>query len=137
MNSEVVCSDLFQRNLGERLCNKLNDVIVVDDLVDVSLIVRAGEDDHLALTPHEFAELLKLVQEHKPVHNGHIDVQKDDPGDVVWIILILTQEFQRTFARILYFYAMGEAGNLYNSLTDEIISVIVIDQQYQFHAIIP
>src|SRR5690606_19314171 len=102
-------------------------VIVIHNLIDVALVIGTGEDNYLTLIPNELVKLLELVQEHKPVDDGHINVQKNETGKVLRRILILPQVIERCFSGTLNLDTGGELRYLDDTLTDKIISIIIID----------
>jgi hypothetical protein len=128
---DVVQLDFVESNFRQRLGDEFNDVVVVDDLVDVALIVGAGKDDNLALVPHHLAELLEFVKEHESIDDGHVDVQEDDVRKIVRRRLIFFQIIQSALSRVLHFHSLRELRDLDDTLTDEIISLIIIDKHYQ------
>jgi len=87
--SDIVQLNLIQRHLREGLGNEFNHVIVIDDLVDIALVIRAGEDNDLTFIANQLVEFLKFIQEDEPIYNGHVNVQKNQAGKLSGIILIL------------------------------------------------
>ena len=47
-----------QRNLCEGLCDEFNNVVVVHDFINIALVIRTAEDNHLAFSAHQFIEFL-------------------------------------------------------------------------------
>src|SRR6185295_10662438 len=76
--ADVIQFDFVQRDLRQRLGDELDNVIIVDNLVNIALIVRTGKDNDLAFILNQLTELVEFVQEHKSIHNGHIDIQKNN-----------------------------------------------------------
>src|SRR5690606_10772189 len=90
--------DFVEGHFGQRLGDKLNDMIVVDDLVDVPLVVRTRQDDHLAFVSHHFVELFEFIEEHESIDDGHVDIEKNKTGKVRDLVLVLAKVVERGFA---------------------------------------
>src|SRR5258706_12034179 len=95
---DVIQFDFVQRNFRQGLGDELDNVIIVDNLVNIPLIVRTGKDNDLALILDQLTKLVEFVQEHKSIHNRHIDIQKNNVGKVVRNILVFFQVIESALA---------------------------------------
>src|SRR4051812_49200381 len=59
--SDVVQLNFIKSNFSERLCDELNNVVVIDDLIDITLVIRAGKDNYFAFIPYQLIELLEFI----------------------------------------------------------------------------
>src|SRR5258706_684814 len=130
---DVIQFDFVQRNFRQGLGDELDNVIIVDNLVDITLIVRTGKDNDLAFILHQFTKLIEFVQEHKSIDNGHINIQKNNVRKVIGDILVFFQIIQGALAGALYLHSPCEFGDLDNPFADEIISVVIVYQHDQFY----
>lgn len=133
--TDVIQFDFVQRNFRQRLGDELDNVIIVDNLVDIPLIVGTGKDNDLAFILNQFTKLVEFIEEHKPIDNGHIDIQKNNVWEVIRNILVFFQIIQGALARTLYLHSPCKFGDLNNPFADEIISVVIVYQHDQFYCL--
>jgi hypothetical protein len=124
---------ILQRIFRQRLRNETDNKRVINNALDILFVIRTRQNRNLALRFDDFGELLKFIKENKPVDNRHIDVQKNQIGQIALICLMFYEKVERTFARIFHDYIARKFGDFDDFLVDEIVRVIVINEHYFFY----
>jgi hypothetical protein len=108
-------------------------VIVINNLIDITLIVRTGKDDNLAFAPHDFVEFLEFVEKYKPIDDRHVNVKENEAWQIIGGVLVFPQIIKRSLTRTFYLHSLGELGDLNDPFTDKIISIVIIYEHYQIN----